>query len=634
MRQLTLDLSKKELTSIPLINTFYDDSTNEYESIEKEIKDTSHNNSLSRTLLRTRPHTLVNPHVQWLILSHNNLLSLKNINYYPSLTRLALNDNSLIDIAGISHLKNLTWLDLTRNKLTDLPFMNLQQLQGLGLSENKFKKIPITVFNLISLRKFGFFSNRLQILPPLICNLVNLIKLDLSNNQLEYLPKELFKLKKLVWLNLSNNKLKSISGINELRQLEELGLGNNQLTDLCINLPNLKILPAYNNCISKVKIKCINLEKLDLSDNKIENIDWRILESRKLKYLNIKNNLLKKIEIVPQNDKFCNHYKLLTNDFINYEKGSKEYYRHTKLNSFLENNVLNKELESVHKCSNSYSSRTGFNNNYSNNTYSDSTDTVSENYFNKSNCNVNISSIFKSTINNINSIYNTYNHINSVITNNQSIICGDTDIMNKTGLIFNTNDMIMNNPVNDINIDSMSIDRVDTDKIEHVHDTGQINNLDLSSLYSKYIKPTIPSLSTKYSFNLKNPSFPLSLDVLDISHNQIEYIPFNFYMRIKNIQNLRVNNNKFEQELENGEKLNNNKLTEMCGSKIIKMINHKNKPMIVGTANNNINISKIVKSIKMCDFCNNEFFTAEVVLYRMIDNVRVEMVCCGCVMLR
>ncbi|KAK6090416.1 hypothetical protein P3W45_000513 [Vairimorpha bombi] len=261
----------------------------------------------SKSNLEDIQYTKINVKTSWLIISDNKLRNIpddiQNLRY---LTRLAANDNKIEEISPkICSLVNLSWVDFTRNRLKKLPddFHNLSRITGLGLSENEFEDIPENIYKMISLRKFGFFSNRIKSIRPDIKYLRNLVKIDLSNNFITNLPEEICELTYLNWLNLSNNKLTSLpKDMNNLIHLEELGLGMNNLTELpeLDKLYKLRILPVFKNKLRIVTDSlqyCKSLEKLDFSDNEITSFPDSLLNLPCLRYLNLKGNKIKRIEI-------------------------------------------------------------------------------------------------------------------------------------------------------------------------------------------------------------------------------------------------------------------------------------------------------------------------------------------------
>lgn len=100
-------------------------------------------------------------------------------------------------------------------------FSNKQRLEAikdLNLKEENLAKLPkeIGLFTLLQtldlhsmhhLEINYYYSNKLRSLPKEIGNLKQLEELDLGNNQLVSLPPEMGNLKQLKRLNLRNNKL-------------------------------------------------------------------------------------------------------------------------------------------------------------------------------------------------------------------------------------------------------------------------------------------------------------------------------------------------------------------------------------------------------------------------------------------
>lgn len=259
----------------------------------------------SRKSLTSLPYKDIEKNVNWLILSDNRLRVIDNqIKNYKQITRLALNDNRIESISSdIEYCSNINWIDLTRNKLKELPleFGNLTKITGLGLSENNFESIPEAVYKLVNLRKFGFFSNKITNISPNIKFLTSLVKIDLSNNKIKEIPEELLTLTNLSWLNLSNNAIKKLPpAINNLKNLEELGLGMNELEELpeMSNLTNLRIFQVFKKNLKKIHQSFFllnKIEKLDFSDNMLAEFPHEALNSKTLKYLNLRNNSIEYI---------------------------------------------------------------------------------------------------------------------------------------------------------------------------------------------------------------------------------------------------------------------------------------------------------------------------------------------------
>lgn len=101
-------------------------------------------------------------------------------------------------------------------------------------------------------------------------------------------------LSNLECLELQGNYLKSLFEINH-KNIKELYLNSNDIIDLKINCPNIKILECENNLnLRSVVVMKNSLENLMLENGKIETIDLK--KCKRLKFLWINGNNLKKIK--------------------------------------------------------------------------------------------------------------------------------------------------------------------------------------------------------------------------------------------------------------------------------------------------------------------------------------------------
>jgi len=134
--------------------------------------------------------------------------------------------------------------------------------------------------------------------------------LDLSNKYLASIPENLSKFKKLETLDLSKNQIKlSLTDIGRLlslpKTLKTLNLNTNQITNIPKNaflalkqsLPNLQKLDISNNQITDLDNITMfeNLNFLQASGNKIRSIPSSIQNLKKLEYLYLGNNELEVI---------------------------------------------------------------------------------------------------------------------------------------------------------------------------------------------------------------------------------------------------------------------------------------------------------------------------------------------------
>ncbi|XP_055377992.1 toll-like receptor 3 [Condylostylus longicornis] len=209
----------------------------------------------------------------YLDLSHNNIGdNIKSDSFTSLLTlqTLRLNSNGITKTFynKLSDLTTLQYLYLEYNNITHLDnsaFGKLPVLFEINLSYNQIHNISNNAFNgLLQLLKLNLSSNSLRTISNnAFEGLVSLRDLDLSYNLLEGL----------------HNKSKSL--LEHCLSLERLNVSHNR-----INLVNRKTFPSDPYIPYK-------LNHVDLSYNKIPILTFDLTYgTRKLKYLNISNNLI------------------------------------------------------------------------------------------------------------------------------------------------------------------------------------------------------------------------------------------------------------------------------------------------------------------------------------------------------
>lgn len=252
-----------------------------------------------------------------------------------SLQVISLNDNEIEQILdhSFSSLYNLDTLILAGNRLKELgayTLNGLYVLKRLELAENEISVVHELAFaNCTTLQELSLDGNLLTEVPRAVAGLKRLKTLHLRDNalldvknapylglqQLETLSLSLNKivnlsrgsladLPALKRIELSSNRIRTLDhGVfDDAPGLKAILLENNLLTDingLFMNLGELRVLNVSRNRISWFDYALIskNLEQLDLSNNKIEDLGnyFEVSALLALTHLDVSKNALKSI---------------------------------------------------------------------------------------------------------------------------------------------------------------------------------------------------------------------------------------------------------------------------------------------------------------------------------------------------
>lgn len=245
-------------------------------------------------------------------LSSNKLKNI-NANDFNSLTKLTslnLKSNIIVSIDKNTFLNLciLNSLDISDNELEILDkdtFKTIADLKNIMISKNKFKNLPKSLFKGKSIELFSIFENNLEgsIERGTFDGLQLVTELDLSNQRLDSIEDNAFYgLGQLVVLLLQNNDIKTLSSkcFNMLTYLKQLDLSYNKIINIEFekeNLGNLESLSIRNNYLTVIKHEHFqgldSLQVLDLSDNKITRLESNSFKSLKnLISFEISNNPL------------------------------------------------------------------------------------------------------------------------------------------------------------------------------------------------------------------------------------------------------------------------------------------------------------------------------------------------------
>jgi len=217
--------SLKSALKVPANVIFLDISiTNDKES-EKRIQDINSN-------------ILKFPNLKKLtILGNHNSILPQNILKISSLEFLAINSFNLDNAINFDSLKNLKFISLGDCKLKELPesIINLTSLQGIDLTANEISYIPLNISKLFDLRTIDLTNNNFTEIPNPLKKCINLQYIDLINSE----GTDIDKLKSY---NIGVNKIKTLTDLNEFKNLKGLYLtwAYSDVESLKLKYPNIK----------------------------------------------------------------------------------------------------------------------------------------------------------------------------------------------------------------------------------------------------------------------------------------------------------------------------------------------------------------------------------------------------------
>ncbi|CAL5991078.1 ABC_transporter substrate-binding protein [Hexamita inflata] len=213
-----------------------------------------------------------------------------------------MDQNSIVNIGDPKSFSSSTFqiknhqLTIKRNPLISLSFV-----ENLNINKLKLFLCPRLVLDL--------HHNHIQELHLERCNLKTVQRLrleelkfiNLQHNRIHTVPE--FNYCCLIKLDLRNNKIQDLSNLNTCLNLEELFICNNTYYDFqglsaLSALTKLRVLLMSKNNIKDIKFiqELINLESLNLNDNRIETIHY-LKKMSKLSKILLYNNKITDITV-------------------------------------------------------------------------------------------------------------------------------------------------------------------------------------------------------------------------------------------------------------------------------------------------------------------------------------------------
>ncbi|KIY53425.1 hypothetical protein FISHEDRAFT_63353 [Fistulina hepatica ATCC 64428] len=184
--------------------------------------------------------------------------------------------NGLLTIPVIlhKHADSIVVLKLSRNPIVDIPTDFIQsciQLKQLFLCQMAMKKVPHSIRESKTLQLLDLSFNRIvELEDAYLDQIPGLVTLRVQNNRLESIPWYFPRLRHLANLNISNNKLRTFPRvIAQLEALEDLDVSFNMITELPEELGKLEHLKRLNilaNQIGRFPDDCASMHALEILD--------------------------------------------------------------------------------------------------------------------------------------------------------------------------------------------------------------------------------------------------------------------------------------------------------------------------------------------------------------------------------
>jgi len=210
--------------------------------------------------------------------------------------------------------KRIYNLDLSHQSLNEIPqeITRFTNLEILILRDNDLKKIEIDFSFFPKLKSLNLENNQLTKIPlETLSYCSGLQVVSIRNNKFEAITKEWNQLKYLEVLDIGGNFIEEISGEIELKYLKTIKADDNKIKDFPIgleNCPKIKLLNLNRNAFSTIPTSFQNLkslERLDLGNNQLEDIsslqqlhqlktlilDWTELNEKEVKAITQLKNL-------------------------------------------------------------------------------------------------------------------------------------------------------------------------------------------------------------------------------------------------------------------------------------------------------------------------------------------------------
>jgi len=202
----------------------------------------------------------------------------------------------------------IRYLDLFGNSISEIPdwFFQFKKLEHLSLKNNSLKELPTIVFTIENIKYLSLADNQIQeINGHYFSNLLNIEKVDIGYNQITSIPDNRIEYPKCKYLSIKGNKLEKFpKAISDAHTLEKLDLSENKinsidddafdglenLVELDLSFNELRYLPTSIGKLTKLK-------RLNLSGNKINSLPREFENLTSLEFLDFDSNPIGRVPI-------------------------------------------------------------------------------------------------------------------------------------------------------------------------------------------------------------------------------------------------------------------------------------------------------------------------------------------------